>query len=72
MKVLAQYKKDLEEKSEEIQKMRESKRVFADRAEQSDITKWGQDFLKAHMLGVMTQKGWNTDFAQNRSAKSWY
>jgi len=68
--ILAQYKKDLEEKSEEIQKMRESKRVFADRAEQSDITKWGQDFLNAHMLGVMTQKGWNTDFAQNVQQKA--
>jgi hypothetical protein len=30
---LAKYKKDLEEKSEEIAKMRESKRVFADRAQ---------------------------------------
>jgi HK97 family phage prohead protease/HK97 family phage major capsid protein len=68
--ILAQYKKDLEEKSEEIQKMRESKRVFADRAEKSDITKWGQDFLNAHMLGVMTQKGWNTDFASDIQEKA--
>ena len=68
--VLAQYKKDLEEKSEEIQKMRESKRVFADRAEKSDVSKWGQDFLKAHMLGVMTQKGWNTSFAQDLQQKA--
>ena len=67
---LAKYKKDLEEKSEEIAKMRESKRVFADRAEKSDITKWGQDFLTAHMLGVMTRKGWDTDFGRSVQEKA--
>ena len=67
---LAKYKKDLEEKSDEIQKMRESKRVFADRAEKSDISKWGQDFMAAHMLGVMTRKGWDTDFARDIQEKA--
>ena len=67
---LAKYKQDLEEKSDEIAKMRDSKRVFADRAEKSDITKWGQDFLNAHMLGVMTQKGWGTDFARDIQEKA--
>ena len=67
---LAQYKKELEEKSDEIAKMRESKRVFADRAEKSDITKWGNDFLSAHMLGVMTRKGWDTDFARDIQEKA--
>ena len=68
--VLAQYKKELEEKTDEIAKMRESKRVFADRAEKSDISKWGQDFLNAHMLGVMTRKGWDTDFARDLQEKA--
>ena len=67
---LAKYKKELEEKSDEIAKMRDSKRVFADRAEKSDITKWGQDFLTAHMLGVMTRKGWDTDFARDIQEKA--
>lgn len=67
---LAQYKKELEEKSDEISKIRDSKRVFADRAQKSDISKWGQDFLNAHMLGVMTQKGWNTDFARDIQEKA--
>ena len=67
---LAKYKTELEEKSEEIAKMRESKRVFADRAEKSDITKWGQDFLTAHMLGVMTRKGWDTSFARDLQEKA--
>ena len=67
---LAKYKRDLEEKSEEIAKMRDSKRVFSDRAEKADISKWGKEFLTAHMLGVMTRKGWNTDFAQDLQQKA--
>ena len=67
---LAKYKRDLEEKSEEISKMRESKRVFADRSEKSDISKWGQDFMTAHLLGVMTRKGFNTSFAQDLQEKA--
>lgn len=67
---LAKYKKELEEKSEEISKIRDSKRVFSDRAEKSDISKWGQEFMTAHMLGVMTSKGWNTDFAINLQEKA--
>jgi len=67
---LAKYKKELEEKSDEISKMRDSKRVFADRAEKQDISKWGQDFMAAHMLGVMTRKGWDTDFARDIQEKA--
>ena len=67
---LAKYKKELEEKSDEIAKIRDSKRVFADRAEKSDISKWGQDFLTAHMLGVMTRKGWDTDYARDIQEKA--
>ena len=67
---LSKYKKDLEEKSEEISKMRESKRVFADRSDTADMAKWGKDFLTAHMLGVMTRKGWSTDFAVDLQEKA--
>ena len=67
---LNKYRKELEEKSDEIAKMRESKRVFADRAEKTDISKWGQDFLNAHMLGVMTRKGWDTDYARDIQEKA--
>ena len=71
--VLAKYKTELEEKSAEIAAMRESKKVFADRTEKSDkgtITKWGKEFLNAHMLGVMTRKGWNTDYARDLQEKA--
>ena len=67
---LAKYKQELEEKSDEIAKMRESKKVFADRAEKSDISKWGRDFLNAHMLGVMTRKGWDTQYARDLQEKA--
>ena len=67
---LAKYKKELEEKSDEIAKMRDSKRVFADRAEKNDISKWGQDFLNAHMLGVMTRKGWDTQYGRDIQEKA--
>jgi HK97 family phage prohead protease/HK97 family phage major capsid protein len=61
---------EVAEKAQEIEKMRDSKKVFADRAEKSDVTKWGEDFMKAHLLGVMTQKGMNTRFAQELQEKS--
>ena len=68
--IVAKYKQELAEKSDEITKMRDSKRVFADRAEKSDISKWGQDFLTAHMLGVMTRKGWDTGFGRDIQEKA--
>ena len=56
--VILQYKKDLDEKSEEITKMRESKRVFSDRSDDvNTVSKWGKEFMNAHLLGVMTGKG---------------
>ena len=64
--VLASFKKELEEKNEEMQKMRESKRVFGDReASTGDITKWGKEFMNAHILGVMTGKGFDTAYGRN-------
>ena len=68
--IVAKYKQELAEKSEEITKMRDSKRVFADRAEKNDISKWGQDFLTAHMLGVMTRKGWDTSYGRDIQEKA--
>jgi HK97 family phage prohead protease len=55
--VIAQYKADLEEKNAEITAMRDSKRVFADRNGSGDLSKWGKEFMNAHLLGVMTGKG---------------
>jgi len=68
--VLNSFKKELEEKSEELAKMRDSKRTFSDRGATGDLSKWGQDFMHAHLLGVMTGKGMNTNFAQGVMQKA--
>ena len=71
--VLAKYKTELEEKSAEIAAMQQSKKVFADRSEKDSkgaISKWGKDFLNAHMLGVMTRKGWDTNYARDLQEKA--
>ena len=68
--VLNSFKKELEEKSEELAKMRDSKRTFADRGTTNDLTKWGKDFMQAHILGVITGKGMNTAFGQNVQEKA--
>lgn len=68
--VIKSFSAQLEEKSEELSKMRESKKVFADRSEGSDLSKWGKEFMYAHMLGVMTGKGWNTNYGRDILAKA--
>jgi len=54
----------LEEKNAEIAKMNESKRVFSDR-NGTDGIKGNKDVMYAHLLGVMTNKGWDTDYARD-------
>jgi HK97 family phage prohead protease len=63
--VMNQFSSQLNEKAEEIVKMRESKRVFADRSEGGDLAKHSKSLMHAHMLGVMTSKGWGTTFGQS-------
>ena len=68
--VIAQYKVDLEEKNAEITAMRDSKRVFADRSGSGDLSKWGKDFMYGHLLGVMTGKGWETNYSKSLMEKA--
>jgi len=68
--IIAQHQKDLEEKSEEIAKMRDSKRVFSDRGSNDDLSKFAKEFMTGHMLGVMTGKGWDTDYSKNLMEKA--
>ena len=52
--VVASFQSQLEEKNEELTKIRDSKRVFADRSEETGaIAKWGKELMYAHMAGVM-------------------
>jgi len=69
--VVMSFKEQLAEKNEEITKMRESKRVFAaDRSEGDNISKWGKEFMYAHMLGVMTGKGMETSYGRDLIEKA--
>ena len=67
--VLNSYKTDLEEKKEEISRLQESKRVFANRGD-GDISKWGKEFMYASVLGKVTGKGWDTDYARDVMQKA--
>ena len=69
-KILAEHKADLEEKSTEIEAMRNSKRTFSDRSSSGDVTKWGKEFMHASLLGIMTGKGMDTDFARGVMEKA--
>jgi len=65
---LAQYKKELEEKSEEITKMRESKRVFSDRSSGNDFSGIAKELAGAHLYNVITKsdftKGYGADILE--------
>jgi len=67
---LEAFKKELAEKSDELAKMRDSKRTFSDRTSTNDLSKWGKDFMQAHILGVVTGKGMNTVFGQSVQQKA--
>ena len=67
--VIAKYGKDLEEKSAEIAAMQNSKKSFSDRS-QGDLSKFGKEFMTGHMLGVMTGKGWDTDYSKDLFEKA--
>ena len=60
----------LAETEEELKSVRNSKKVFADRSGKADVKAWGQEFLKAHVLGVMTEKGMSTKFAAELQEKA--
>jgi len=62
--VLKQHEADLKEKADEIEKMRESKRVFENRG-RNDMASHRKEMLQAHILGKITRKGWDTSFGRD-------
>ena len=57
--IIAGLQGELREKADEIEKMRQSKRVFSDRSSgQKGYTE--EEAVNAHILGVVTQKGMDT------------
>jgi HK97 family phage prohead protease len=64
--VMKQFGAQLAEKEEELTKMRESKRVFADgRSESERLQANKKELVHGHLAGVITGKGWNTEFGQS-------
>jgi HK97 family phage prohead protease len=63
--VVKELEKTIAEKSDEVMKMRESKRVFSDRGNSDWKKAFEQDILDAKFAGVATGKGWNNEYAEN-------
>jgi len=66
--VISKYKTDLEEKMEEIEAMRNSKRDFSGR--KANLKEYSSDLLGAHILGKITRKGYDTDYAKELFEKA--
>ena len=63
--IIKEHEKVLNEKNEELTKIRESKRVFSDRtaSELSETSK--KELVYANILGKITRKGYDTDYAKD-------
>jgi HK97 family phage prohead protease len=66
--VIGSFKKELEEKSAEIEAMQNSKKTFAGRG--GDLSKFGKEFMQAQLLGTITGKGYETDYAKSIMEKA--
>ena len=64
-KVVKELEKDLKDRNEEIQAMRESKRIFSDRGHSDWKKSFEADIMDAKMLGLATGKGFETDYAKS-------
>ena len=62
--VVKELQKDLSEKSEEIQAMRESKRIFQDRGNKNWKEAFEGDIVDAKILGLATGRGFDTPYAK--------
>ena len=67
--VVQELQKDLAEKKDEINAMRESKRQFSDRGNSDWKKAFESDIDDAWVMGLATGKGWNTKLGQNTMEK---
>lgn len=70
--VLEKYKGDLEAQSEELNKIRgQHKGIFHDRSNGKEFFKENEaDIVEAHLLGVITRKGWGTSLGKQLVEKA--
>ena len=57
-KIVNELRGEISEKSQEIMKMRESKRIFNDRTDSDWKKAFAKDADDAYVLGLVTRKGW--------------
>jgi len=67
--VVESLRAELQEKSEEIQQIRESKRIFGERQKGTGLDSYSKDLEDIWLLGKATGKGLNTKFAKNMMEK---
>ena len=67
--VIQSFQKELEEKKAEIAAMQSSKKDFSGRGK-GDLSAFGKEFLQAKILGEITGKGFNTDYARDLQEKT--
>jgi HK97 family phage prohead protease/HK97 family phage major capsid protein len=69
--IINTFKTELEQKSEELEKMRTSRYVFSDRASSKDFFQENaEEIVDAHLLGTITRKGWNTSMGKDLLEKA--
>ena len=68
--IMKEHEAVLLEKAAEIEKMRDSKRVFADRNSSELTSAQKKELVHADILGKITRKGWDTDFAKSVMQKA--
>jgi len=67
--ITKKYEAQVAEKAAELEAMRNSKRDFSGR-KAGDVSAWGNEFLGAKILGTITGKGWDTDYAKSLMEKA--
>jgi membrane protein involved in colicin uptake len=68
--VVKELQSELREKSEEIMKIRESKRLFSDRGSKGDMSAHEKNITDAKVLGLATGKGWDTTYGRSVMEKA--
>ena len=67
--IASKYEKELKEKTEEIEAMRNSKKSFSGRGK-GDLKGYENELVQAHILGKITKKGFDTKFAKDLMEKA--
>jgi len=70
-KIIGEFRSELTERSEELNKLRSNKHIFADRSSGKSFEQaFEGEIVDAHLLGVISKKGWNTKFGKQLLEKA--